>query len=64
MLRNKSIFQISTFICLSSISICNLLIDLRINMAHLPFRKVIVHFGLPNFWNLPTVRHSKEHKIL
>jgi hypothetical protein len=28
MLRNKSIFQISTLICLSSISICNLLIDL------------------------------------
>jgi hypothetical protein len=27
-LRNKSIFQISTLICLSSISICNLLIDL------------------------------------
>jgi hypothetical protein len=28
MLRNKSIFQISTLICLSSISICNLLINL------------------------------------
>jgi hypothetical protein len=28
MLRNKSIFQISTLIYLSSISICNLLIDL------------------------------------
>jgi hypothetical protein len=28
MLRNKSIFQISTLVCLSSISICNLLIDL------------------------------------
>jgi hypothetical protein len=28
MLRNKSIFQISTLICLCSISICNLLIDL------------------------------------
>jgi hypothetical protein len=28
MLRNKSIFQISTLLCLSSISICNLLIDL------------------------------------
>jgi hypothetical protein len=28
MLRNKSNFQISTLICLSSISICNLLIDL------------------------------------
>jgi hypothetical protein len=28
MLRSKSIFQISTLICLSSISICNLLIDL------------------------------------
>jgi hypothetical protein len=28
MLRNKRIFQISTLICLSSISICNLLIDL------------------------------------
>jgi hypothetical protein len=28
MLRNKSIFQISTLICLSSISICNLHIDL------------------------------------
>jgi hypothetical protein len=28
MLQNKSIFQISTLICLSSISICNLLIDL------------------------------------
>jgi hypothetical protein len=28
MLRNKSIFQISTLIWLSSISICNLLIDL------------------------------------
>jgi hypothetical protein len=27
-LRNKSIFQMSTLICLSSISICNLLIDL------------------------------------
>jgi hypothetical protein len=29
MLRNKSIFQISTLVCLSSISICNLLIDLH-----------------------------------
>jgi hypothetical protein len=28
MLRNKSIFQISTLVCLISISICNLLIDL------------------------------------
>jgi transposase len=28
MLRNKSIFEISTHICLSYISICNLLIDL------------------------------------
>jgi hypothetical protein len=28
MLRNKSIFQISTLICLTSISIYNLLIDL------------------------------------
>jgi hypothetical protein len=28
MLRNESIFEISTLICLSSISICNLLIDL------------------------------------
>jgi hypothetical protein len=28
MLRNKSIFQISTLLCLSSISICNLRIDL------------------------------------
>jgi hypothetical protein len=28
MLRNKSIFQISSLICLRSISICNLLIDL------------------------------------
>jgi hypothetical protein len=28
MLRNKSLFQISTLICLSSISICNLLIHL------------------------------------
>jgi hypothetical protein len=28
MLRNKSIFQISTLVCLSSISICDLLIDL------------------------------------
>jgi hypothetical protein len=27
-LRNKSIFQISTLVCLSSISICNLLTDL------------------------------------
>jgi hypothetical protein len=27
-LRNKSIFQIRTLVCLSSISICNLLIDL------------------------------------
>jgi hypothetical protein len=28
MLRNKSIFEISTLVCLSSVSICNLLIDL------------------------------------
>jgi hypothetical protein len=28
MLRNKSIFQISTLIGLTSISVCNLLIDL------------------------------------
>jgi hypothetical protein len=28
MLRNNIIFQISTLVCLSSISICNLLIDL------------------------------------
>jgi hypothetical protein len=28
MLRNKSNFQISTLVCLSSIYICNLLIDL------------------------------------
>jgi hypothetical protein len=27
-LRNKSIFQISTLVCLSSISICNLPVDL------------------------------------
>jgi hypothetical protein len=32
MLRNKSIFQISTLVCLSSISICNLLTYLRIKM--------------------------------
>jgi hypothetical protein len=30
MLRNKSIFQIGTLICLTSISICNLLIDLQL----------------------------------
>jgi hypothetical protein len=28
MLKNKSIFQISTLVCLSSVSICNLLIEL------------------------------------
>jgi hypothetical protein len=28
MLRNKSVFQISTLVCFSSISICKLLIDL------------------------------------
>jgi hypothetical protein len=28
MLRNKHIFQINTLVCLSSISICNLLINL------------------------------------
>jgi hypothetical protein len=33
MLRNKSIFQISTLVCLSSISICNLLTYLRILMS-------------------------------
>jgi hypothetical protein len=31
-LRNRSIFQISTLVCLSSISICNLLIDLPLCM--------------------------------
>jgi hypothetical protein len=31
MLRNVGIFQISTLVCLSSITICNLLIDLRIS---------------------------------
>jgi hypothetical protein len=30
MLRNKSIFQISTIVCSRSISICNLLIDLSL----------------------------------
>jgi hypothetical protein len=33
MLRNKSIFQIRALICLSSISICNLLIDLPTNIV-------------------------------
>jgi hypothetical protein len=33
MLRNKSIFQISTLICLSSISICNLLTYPRIKLC-------------------------------
>jgi hypothetical protein len=34
MLRNKSIFQVSTLTCLSSISICNLLIDLASYMFY------------------------------
>jgi hypothetical protein len=48
MLRNKSIFQISTLICLSSISICNLLIDLA-SYFHPPQEdghKAIKHEGL------------------
>jgi hypothetical protein len=36
MLRHKSIFQISTIICLSSISICNLLIDLDQHLISVP----------------------------
>jgi hypothetical protein len=36
MLRNKSIFQISTLVCLCSISICNLLIDLPTYFNILP----------------------------
>jgi hypothetical protein len=37
MLRNKSIFHISTLICLSSISICNLLTDLPLYLLNHDF---------------------------
>jgi hypothetical protein len=42
MLRNKSVFQISTLICLSSISICNLLIDLP--LYYVP-KIISINFG-------------------
>jgi hypothetical protein len=40
MLRNESIFQNSTLICLSSISICNLLIDLPTYIRYKTLYKV------------------------
>jgi hypothetical protein len=59
MLRNRSIFQISTLICLNSRSICNLLIDLS-TYIYFPRHVYICAWRLWNFslWNLSQVATS------
>jgi hypothetical protein len=56
MLRNKSIFQISPLVCLSSISICNLLIDLP------SYNKRNVSFNYVYQWTL-VIMNSKEELL-
>jgi hypothetical protein len=60
-LRNKDIFQISTLVCLSSISMCNLLIDLP------SYKKRCMHGTCADsrlFWFLFFVTWLRESEIL
>jgi hypothetical protein len=60
MFRNKSIFQISTLICLSSISICNLLIDLPTYIPQTEGRgpSLTMESLVRILWSLPPFRVS------
>jgi hypothetical protein len=65
MLRNESIFQISTFICVSSTSICNLLIDwptYNIKLQHCDFTvyKIFVSVRCEESVTVRTFRNNAQ----